>query len=356
MPLTIADVAVAAGVSAATVDRALNQRPGVHARTRARIMRAARSLGYVEPAPAASAARQTPERLLPVRLACVVPGGGNTFLDQLSRALRQAAAALPLVQLAVHRLDTYQPQTLADGLRRIGADADAVGVVALDHPAVRAAMRDLAAAGVRMVTLVSDISDVPRLAYVGTDNRAAGRLAGHLLGRLAHGGAAGEVALFAGSLRYRGHEEREMGFRRICAEDFPHLRPLPTQEIEDDFEQGYAAARAVLTAHPDLRGIYCLGGGVRGVGRALHESGRAEAVAFIGHELTPHTARFLVSGVLDAVIDQDAAAEASAAVALLAAAARGEDPPPPPLLRTQAIFRENIPDPGALPDPSGDPA
>ena len=70
------------------------------------------------------------------------------------------------------------------------------------------------------MTLVSDIAHAPRLGYVGIDNRNAGRLAGHLLGRFVPG-SAGEVALFAGSLSYRGHEEREMGFRHILAEDFP---------------------------------------------------------------------------------------------------------------------------------------
>ena len=37
MRLTIADIARAAGVSTATVDRVLNERAGVHARTRQRV-------------------------------------------------------------------------------------------------------------------------------------------------------------------------------------------------------------------------------------------------------------------------------------------------------------------------------
>ena len=338
--LTIADVAAAAGVSPATVDRALNGRSGVHARTRSRVMRAARRIGYVAAEP----------ELAPVRLAFVIPGGSNTYLANLSLALQ--AAAEPAARVAVHRLDTYQPEALAAGLRALAAEADGLGVVALDHPAVREAIRDLAARGRRVLTLVSDISDVPRAAYVGIDNRAAGRLAGHLLGRFLPA-RSGEVALFAGSLRYRGHEEREMGFRRLCAEDFPTVTPLPTQEMEDDIGRSYEAARAVLVSHPRLAGIYCLGGGTRGIARALEESGRAGSVVFVGHELTEHTRRFLVSGVMDAVIDQDAATEASRAVALLAQAARGQPLPPVPLLRVQAIFRENIPDFTPMPDNTG---
>ena len=43
------------------------------------------------------------------------------------------------------------------------------------------------------MTLVSDISHVGRVNYVGIDNRAAGRLAGYLIGRFLPG-ASGKVA------------------------------------------------------------------------------------------------------------------------------------------------------------------
>jgi LacI family transcriptional regulator len=343
--LTIADVAAAAGVSAATVDRALNGRAGVHARTRDRVMLAAQRLGYVE-------AELVPPLPAPVTLAFVIPGGGNTFLAMLSDALLAAAAGMAGVSVALHRLDTYRPEALATGLRGVAAQVAGVGVVALDHPAVREAVRDLDAAGTPVLTLVSDISDVPRAAYVGIDNRAAGRLAGHLLGRCL-GDRAGEVALFAGSLRYRGHEEREMGFRAICAEDFPGIVPLPAREIEDDTAQSYAAARAVLARHPELAGIYSLGGGNRGIAQALQESGRAGRVAFVGHELTQHTRRLLVSGAMHAVIDQDAAAEARLAVSLLARAARGQKLPATRTLRIHAVFRDNLPDLAIEPDNAG---
>ncbi len=346
MAMTIADVARAAGVSAATVDRALNGRAGVHDRTRSRVMHAAERIGYVEAPPARAAA-------IEVRLAFVVPGGSNTFLARLSRALLAAAQALPRVHATLYRLDTYRPEALAAGLAGIARDADGIGVIALDHPSVREALRELAGHGKRILTLVSDISDVPRVAYVGIDNRAAGRLAGHLLGRFL-GGRQGSVALFAGSLSYRGHEEREMGFRRISAEDFPALRLLPAEEIADDSGQAYEAARRLLARHADLVGIYCIGGGMRGIARALQESGGAGRIVFIGHELTEHTRRLLIQGTLDAVIDQDPVAEAGEAVALLAGAVRGEAQPRASLLRIQAIFRENIPDLAPIDEQTGE--
>ena len=57
-------------------------------------------------------------------------------------------------------------------------------------------------------------------------------------------GSAGEVALFAGSLSYRGHEEREMGFRHILADEFPNLRIVELREVRDDLERSYREATA----------------------------------------------------------------------------------------------------------------
>ena len=69
-------------------------------------------------------------------------------------------------------------------------------------------IRSLAADGVKVVTIASDILSVPRVAYIGIDNRAAGRLAGYLAGRFMGVGKTGKVALFAGSLSYRGMDDQ----------------------------------------------------------------------------------------------------------------------------------------------------
>ena len=191
---------------------------------------------------------------------------------------------------------------------------------------VREAIRETAAAGIPVLTLVSDIAHAPRVGYVGIDNRNAGRLAGHLLGRFVPG-SAGEVALFAGSLSYRGHEEREMGFRHVLADEFPNLRIVELREVRDDLERSYREARRCWRHDPSLRGIYNIGAGNRGIARALEEAGRAREVVFIGHELTEHTRRFLLSGTMDAVIDQNPRVEAREAIDRLLRAARGEPSP-----------------------------
>lgn len=334
MRSTLTDVAREAGVSAATVDRVLNNRPGVRERTRAVVVETARRLGYLpDGAPVAGAA---------LRLDFILPEGTNSFIRTLRRQIESQGAARPELDVRIRAIEGFQPEALAATIRGLRGATGGVGLIALDHPAVREAMRTLAGDGVPLVTLATDVLHVPRLAYVGIDNRQAGRLAGYMLGRLLGPGPA-KVAMFAGSLSYRGHQEREMGFRHVLAEEFPALEVVELREMLDDRERAYAEAWTLLERHPDLAGIYNIGAGNPGIARALRERGRAKAVVFLGHELTDGSKPLLLDGTLDGVIDQNPRVEAREALNLLTHAARGlpyEGHPP----RLHLILKENIPE------------
>lgn len=337
MKLRLKDIAQEAGVSVATVDRVLNKRPGVHSRTASQVLRVMQRLGGEAP----ELPEPTPAR--PLALDFVLPAGTNTFIDMLDRSIVEAARQWRdgILAARVHRIEGFDAQALAATLTGVGKDSDGVAFIGIDHPVVREAVNELERAGTPVVTLVSDVA-TGRRAYVGTDNRAAGRTAGYLLGRFIRH-PAGKVAMLCGSLSYRGHQEREMGFRHVLAEAFPALEIVGLSEVQDDVSQSYSRARDLLAAHPDLVGIYNIGGGNRGVAQALRETGRAQDIVFVGHDLTEHTRRFLIDGTMDAAINQDATTEARQALRLLAAAARGQEQPAHPPVRIEVFLRENLP-------------
>jgi LacI family transcriptional regulator len=337
MRSTLVDIAKEAGVSSATVDRVLNDRPGVRMRTREIVLETAHRLGYIGDGHLRSARKQAS-----LTFDFVLPAGTNSFMDELRLQLDWQGNQAAGIASRVHLIEGFNPLTLADKLRELEGRSSGVGVVGLDHPAVREAIRSLVRSGVPVITLLSDIHHVPRVGYVGIDNRSAGRLAGYLVGRLL-GPGKHKVALFAGSLSYRGHEEREMGFRHILAEEFRNLEVIDLTEVRDDTERAYKAARTHLEAHPDIAAIYNIGAGNRGIARALEEKGLARSMIFVGHELTPHTKQFLLSGVMDVAIDQNARVEAREAIAQLALIARGEAFSMHPI-RIAVFFRENIPE------------
>lgn len=329
---TLEEISRAAGVSKATVDRVINQRPGVQEHTRRHVLAVAAELA------GGKSGAETDQVVLDFAL----PGGENEFMSDLAAQLTAQADSRGDTDIAIHWLDGIAPEEMAKKLGAVRPQCQGIGLVGVDDPSVREAVRTHVTRGVPVLTLVSDISHVGRFTYVGIDNRAAGRLAGYLIGRFLPV-AQGKVALIAGTLAYRGHEEREMGFRHVLRDTFPELRIVAEREVQEDPERAYEETLALLHGHDDLRAIYCIGAGQAGVARALVETGREKSVVFVGHDLTEFTRASLVNGVMDAAIDQNARVEAREAIDRLVRAVRGDDGIATAAVRIQAVFRENIP-------------
>ncbi|SFN29245.1 LacI family DNA-binding transcriptional regulator [Variovorax sp. OV329] len=337
----VADVARLAGVSTATVDRVLHRRPGVRQATVQRVVQAAAELDYL-PRQELHAAL-APE---PMQLLFVLPDRSSRFLRMLGEwvGYSQEHWAPFNVNCKTAFIQSFDPEALAALLRRRGQRVDGVAFMALEHPLVREAVDRLAEQGVPSITLVSDLSHSQRVAYVGLDNRAAGRTAAYLIGRFLGPARRAKVAMIAGSLSYRAHEEREAGFMQLLAEQYPQLQVLDLREGYDDERTNYRQTRAMLEQHTDLAAIYNIGGGAEGVGRALKESGLEHRVVFIGHGLTPDTRALLIDGTMDAVINQSPQSAILTCVRIFTNLRDRRDMMSGvEATRSQVIFRENLP-------------
>lgn len=333
MKTTIKEIADRAGVSQATVDRVLNERPGVRQRTRDAVLNAAERMGYfgdIEPEPQ----RQ-------IRLLFIMPEGENSFMQSLRQFLLMEAQGRTDLAIQIRTVPPQNPAGYVDALRQATNTCDGLSIIAPDHPEIREEINKLAASGIKVSTLVSDIPTVSKIGYVGVDNRAAGRLAGLLMGRFLPAAQPGKIGVFIGSPSYRGHEEREMGFRSIISGDFPDLRIVDFAVIEDDRSNAYREARRLLE-QKDLVGIYNIGSGNQGIAQAIKECGRAQDIVFIAHDFTEATRTLLLDRTIDAIIDQNPRVEAREVIRNLVANIRGNmEPEYPP--RLQAIFKENMP-------------
>ncbi|MGJ4929398.1 LacI family DNA-binding transcriptional regulator [Bradyrhizobium sp. HKCCYLS2038] len=339
-PLTLRDIARQAGVSLATVDRVLHNRPGVRPDTVRRVKDAMARSAFQPHAAASELARARSRRF-----AFVMPAGVNLFMQQIETHLGELANWMAARRLTVDVVttDVFDSAVLAAKLDDLVGRVDGVAVVALDHPNVRAAINDLVESGAKVVTLVSDVPSSRRQHYVGIDNIAAGRTAAGLVGRFA-GGRAGRVAIVAGSQGLRDHAERIFGFTQVMTSEYRQLEVLPVAEGHDADDRSEQLMSKLLAEHRDIVGLYNVGAGTAGVAKALAESGRAEDIVFVGHDVTAVTRKLLLNGVMDAVISQNPGHEARSAVRVLLALARGE-----PLLseqeaiRIDIVMRDNLP-------------
>lgn len=330
---TINDIAKHAGVSAATVDRVLNNRPGVHPRTQALVLTTAQSLKYVDrPADASG----------PV-FDIILPGANSGFNIGLAGALQRNAAILAdNIQVRTHLLKNIDAALEVECLESVRESTQGIGILAVDQLQVREALLSYINAGVPVVTIANDISSLPHQGYMGADERRGGRLAGYIMGRFV-GRRPARIAVFTGALAFRGHEAREMGFRHIISEEYPSLEIFNTGEVVEDDAAAYDMVRQVVKDHGAVDGFYSIGYGTIGIARALEDLGIADEAVFIAHELYEESRGHLINGTLDAVIDQNIHGLAKSIVGRLYAAWR-KDPLPAVMPRDlRIIFKENIP-------------
>ncbi len=297
----IVEVAAAAQVSTATVDRVLNKRGGVREATVIRVLQAAEQLGYVPQSPLSVGHQGKP-----LKLQFLLPAGTNPYLQQLAALIRSAnSVPSPFnVRCDCHFVKSFDPIALAEAIRCYGAKGDGLAVMGLEHPVVREAINDVSKKGIPVVTIISEVSRSERVHFVGLDNRAVGRTAAYLLARFCRQ-QQGEVAMIAGSLNYLAHNEREMGFLSLMQESFPGLQVVGVREGHDDYTENYQLTVSLLEQHPGLVGIYNIGGSSGGVAKALREAGKANSIVLIGHGLTDDTRALLIDGTMDVVISQD---------------------------------------------------
>jgi LacI family transcriptional regulator len=302
-PLTISQIAETAGVSTATVDRVLNNRPGVNPATVHKVRDAVAALGGGAPV------RGRPRSTSNYRLAFVLPATRRGFFDAVDRVVAQVAGEFRHQHITevTHRLPVADGNQFAAELAKL-ADMDGVALLAPDVPQVKLAINELVRAGVHVVTLFSDVPGSMRETALGADNRAAGRTAGLLIGRSVPRSEPALAALLSPATRYAAEIDRRIGFQQVIEERFAHLQVRRQFELPESDDEAFEYVRATLApAKLDgrLGAVYNVGPASFGVARALAELGHGHEPLFVAHDLLEVHRSMLISGTLGYVLHQD---------------------------------------------------
>ena len=338
---TVIDIAREAGVSLATVDRVLNERPGVREKTILAVAEAITKLGYVRDLAAANLARQRN-----YRLAFVLPDTQSQFVQTLRAELETASAVAiaARTEIEVIRFPAEDPHMLAALLAELPDKGVAgVALMAPETPILRDAIKALRLRGVAVVALVSDLPNTERDRFVGIDNRAAGRTSAVLMGRFLGQGPQ-KVAVVAQSMLLREAVERRLGFDDVMHRDFPLIDVLPTLESHGSPDLLRQVVGEMLAQFPGVGGVYLLGSGHRALTQAIDDLGLTGKLVIIGHELTPHARDALIAGKMDAVITQNVGHLVRSALRVLRAKSdKSPIDPGQEQLRIEIVLRENLP-------------
>lgn len=303
-PFLVKDIAFQAGLSTATVDRVLNGRPGVRRQTEMRVRAAMAELEKQAGADVAG-------RKLAIDIVMETP---ERFSDTVRAAFEaEVATFLPTVfRCRFHFAEVMRAAELVQLLDRIRLrGTHGIVLKAPDVPDVVAAVARLEAAGISVVTLVTDLPNSPRSAYAGADNRAAGETAAYLVGRLL-GPSGGKVLVTLSSGRFRGEEEREIGFRRVIRAHYPSIGIIEISEGHGTDAATGSLVAAALASEPAINAVYSVGGGNRAVLAAFEAAGRPVSV-FVAHDLDADNRILLAERRIDFVLHHDLRSDARSA-------------------------------------------
>ena len=330
------EIALQAGLSLATVDRVLHQRPGVRAATQRRVHQAQVELE-----------RQQAQVGLRGRR-CLIDLVMETP-ERFSRIARDALeGAVQRMHPAVFRVREHLAETL--GVSELVEVLDAIGrrgshgilLKAPDVAPVTEAVARLHERGIPVVTLVTDIKHSARLAYVGLDNRSAGLTAAYLMDRWL-GTDAAEVLVSSSDRRFQGECERIDAFVDAWKATRPSSRVRIVTAGHGLHDPTVVAVSLLLAKYPGVAATYSVGGANAAI-LAAFERARRPCRVFIGHDLDEDNLALLRERRLSAVLHHDLRRDLQmACLALLRAHRADRSAEPFSLSNVEVITPFNLP-------------
>jgi ribose transport system substrate-binding protein len=183
----------------------------------------------------------------------------------------------------------------------INQHVDAVCLAPIDRKILVTLVERATGTGIPVIIFDSPVDTQTFTAQVATDNAEGGRLAARRIGEILHGkGKVAEVAVQPGSASTMA---REQGFEDTVAANFPDIRIVDKQYGMADFAQSLKVSENMLTATPDLNGMFAANeSSTVGALRALKDRPN---VKLVGFDASAQLLEGLKSGAIDALVVQD---------------------------------------------------
>ncbi|MBD8079372.1 ABC transporter substrate-binding protein [Cellulosimicrobium arenosum] len=268
-------------------------------------------------------------------------GGGDTpyvalvskgFQHQFWQAVKQGAddAADELgveVTFEGPETETEVDKQLSMLQTALDKNPDAIGFAALDSEASIPLMTDAQSRGIPVVAFDSGVeSDVP-VTTVSTDNAAAAaEAAKHMVDLI---GGSGKIAVLGHDQTSQTGQQRVTGFVDYIEQNAPDVEIVDTQYAGGDQLKSADAAKSILQAHPDLKGIYGTNeGAATGVVKAVQEQDMAGELTVIGFDSGKAQIDAINDGLMAGAITQNPVGIGYETVKAAVAAIDGEDVEP----------------------------
>jgi simple sugar transport system substrate-binding protein len=236
-----------------------------------------------------------------IRIVTVVKRTGIVWFERMEQGIKQFAAQ-NAVDATMVGADDADPQKQADIIRKlIGEKPDAITVVPNSPEALEDVLKQVRAAGIKVVTHEAGNQVNTDVDIEAFDNLAFGSF---LMDELASCmGGSGKYVAFVGHTTARSHMRWATAAYDRARQKYPKVERISTPvETEERLETAYQQAKEQLAKHPDLKGFE--GSSVvdvAGIGRAVREAGLQGRTCVMGTSLPSVAGEFLDDGAVDKI-------------------------------------------------------
>lgn len=180
----------------------------------------------------------------------------------------------------------------------------ALAISATDERALVAPLERAVRAGIPVTVFDSAVDIDNYVSFIATDNYAAGCTAARTLAGFI--GNRGPIAMVMQKPGGTSTVLRERGFDDTIAKEFPHIQIVARQFGMADPARSRAAAEDILTAHPDLAGLFASSEAASlGSIQAIRNRGLAGRVKLVTFDFSKTHVEALEDGTINAMLVQN---------------------------------------------------
>jgi len=218
----------------------------------------------------------------------------------------------------------------------------AIAISPIDKRALASAVDRAASENIPVVIFDTGVDTDKYVARVATDNYAGGQMAADRMGKIL--GGKGTVIVVACQPGSASTMAREQGFEDAVRERYSGIRIVDKRFGMSDFAKSLAVAENMLTAHPDVNGVFA-SNETGSVGAAQALKGRQSKAKMVGFDWSPTLIDDLKAGVIDSLVAQDPFKIGYEAVKSAVLKLNGGTPQKEQPLAARLVTLENLNDP-----------
>lgn len=303
MPVTLQQIAEAAGVSRGTVDRALKDRGRVRPEVAEKIKQIAKEMGY-QPSLAGRALVLAKRNL---KIGIIMQSAQTPFMVQVYEGMKAAKQEVESLGgtveiFRVEGVDAGRVMEIMQDLK--DQEYSGIALSPSEDTMLKKMINQFSEEyNIPIITFNSDIEDTKRICFVGQNTIQSGRTAAGLMGEIT--GGEGEVAVISGHISNPALNNRIRGFQSEIMESFPDIQLVGTKYSYDDEWVAAKIVEELLEQYPELKGIYVTGTAVKGVCEALVKQGKEREIKVIGNDFLDENKKWVERGAINFLIGQD---------------------------------------------------